>query len=210
MPIGVDHRAVEKGGGLPLPDLQANFVDRFHQPQHLLIILEAPAEVAGRGWIGNPLRAQGVQIDLVVAKRLQVLQALAVAQNVVGDVQHVIRFVIRQMDLQQMHVGIDGVDQPHLAGQQMHRADPAMTKAPAAIGHFIANRAGRKHRAPAAAPLASRIESLLDSALASQEFLGCSIFHSKRLRACDGQRVVITLYTHQTRSVSSLFFLSPP
>ena len=153
--VGVDHRAIEELLLLLLPDSQANFVDRLHQRHHLLIGLESPAEVAGRCRIGNPLRAQCIQINLVVAKRLQILKAPAVARDVVGDVQHMIRFVIRQMHLEQMHVFVNGIDQPDLARQQMHRANPAMTKPPRAVGHVVADVAGREHRTLAGTPHAS-------------------------------------------------------
>ena len=78
---------------------------------------EAAAEVARRGRVGNPLGAQGVEEDLVVAAQLDVLQPDAVAQRVVGQVQHVVRLVVGQMDLQQVQAAVDGLDQPGLAGQ---------------------------------------------------------------------------------------------
>ena len=86
---------------------------------------EAAAEVAGRGRVGNPLRAQGVEKDLVVAAQFDVFQPRAVAQRVVGQVQHVIRLVIGQMDFQQVHAAVDGLDQAALAGQLVHHADAA-------------------------------------------------------------------------------------
>jgi hypothetical protein len=43
---------------------------------------EAATEVAGRGGIGNPPGAQRVEIDLVVAAKFEIFQAIAVAQGI--------------------------------------------------------------------------------------------------------------------------------
>ena len=61
---------------------------------------EAAAEVAGRGGIGNAARAEGIEVILVVATQFDVLQAGAVAQGVVGDVENVIGIVVGHVDLQ--------------------------------------------------------------------------------------------------------------
>ena len=79
---------------------------------------EAAAEVAGGGGIGDAACAQGVEEDLVVAAQFEVLQAGAVAQGVVGEVEDVVGLVIGQMDLEQVQAVVDGVDQAELAGQE--------------------------------------------------------------------------------------------
>ena len=63
---------------------------------------EAAAEVAGGGRIGDAAGAQGVEEDLVVAAQFEVLQAGAVAQGVVGEVEDVIGLVVGQVDLEQV------------------------------------------------------------------------------------------------------------
>ena len=75
-------------------------------------------------------RAQGVEEDFVVAAQFDVFQPRAVAQGVVGQVQHVIRLVIGQMDFQQVHAAVDGLDQPDLLRQPMHHADATHADAP--------------------------------------------------------------------------------
>ena len=72
---------------------------------------EAAAEVAGRGGIGNAASAEGVEEVLVVAAQFDVLQTGAAAQGVVGDVEHVVGFVIGQVELEQMQALVDGLDQ---------------------------------------------------------------------------------------------------
>ena len=47
--------------------------------------VEAAAEVAGGGRVGDAAGAEGVEEDLVVAAQFEVLQAGAVAQGVVGE-----------------------------------------------------------------------------------------------------------------------------
>ena len=81
---------------------------------------EAAAEVSRRRRVGDALRAQRVEIALVVAQEFQVLQAIAAADHVIGDVQHVIALVVRQMNLQKVQVLIDRLDQADPAGQQMN------------------------------------------------------------------------------------------
>lgn len=48
----------------------------------------------------------------------------AAGEHVVGQVEHVIRLVIRQMDLQQFQIGIDLRDQAEPGNQTVHREDP--------------------------------------------------------------------------------------
>ena len=79
----------------------------------------------GGGGVGDALGAQGVEIDLVVAPQFEVLDPLAAGQEVVGDVQHVVGFVVGQMPLEQVEVVVDVADQPGPAGQQVDGADAA-------------------------------------------------------------------------------------
>ena len=51
---------------------------------------------------------------------LDMLEAFSAREDVVGDVEHVIRFVIGQMDLQQVQILVDGLDQSDAPGKQMH------------------------------------------------------------------------------------------
>ncbi len=112
----------EELAGLSSPGLLPHFVEDVEQRADM-VLLEAAAEVAGGGRVGNAPRAQGVEIDFVGAPQFQVFQAIAVAQGVVGQVQHVIAFVIRQMNLQQVQPAVDGLGQAEFLHQQPHRAD---------------------------------------------------------------------------------------
>ncbi len=106
-PIGVEDGLFEERGRLTGPDLPPGDVDRLLQfPQ--VLRLEAAAEVTRRGGIRNPEGAQRVQIGFVLPPQFEILQAPRVAQRVIRNVQHVVGFVIGQMNLEQVQPLIDG------------------------------------------------------------------------------------------------------
>jgi hypothetical protein len=55
----------------------------------------------------------------------QVLQAGAVTRGVVGEGQHVVGFVVGEMETEQAQVPVDGLDQADLPGQGMDGPDAA-------------------------------------------------------------------------------------
>ena len=72
---------------------------RLRQGQNV-VRFKAPREVSGRGRIGGPLRPQAVEIVFVLTAHFQVLQSNPTGQDVAGEVQDVITFVIGQMDFE--------------------------------------------------------------------------------------------------------------
>jgi len=56
------------------------------------------------------LRAQAVQKTLVLAAQFHVFQAHAAQENIVGDVQHMIALVIRQMHFEQLKMLVNLLD----------------------------------------------------------------------------------------------------
>ena len=90
--VGVDERLVEEVVGLLLPGPEPGLVEGVHQPLDVGLG-EAAAEVPGGGGVGDALGPEGVEVDLVVAPDLQVLQPAAAGQEVVGDVQDVVALV---------------------------------------------------------------------------------------------------------------------
>lgn len=81
--VHVDRGPVEEGPWLLGPDLQADLVDGIVQPGDGGVV-EAAAEVTGRGRIGNALGTQGIEEGLVVATTFDVFEASALAQGVVS------------------------------------------------------------------------------------------------------------------------------
>jgi hypothetical protein len=85
---------------------------------------KSPA-VVGSGRVGDALRPEGVEVDLVVATDFEVLQSLPPGQEVVGDIQDVVALEVRQVPLEQVEVPVDVLDQSQLPGQEVDRPDAA-------------------------------------------------------------------------------------
>ena len=81
-----------------------------------IVGLEAPAKIPGRGGIGNPPGVHRLQISFVLAPQFQIFQAGAVTQGVKGEVQDVVAFVVRQMDLQELQPPVDRFGQYNTDG----------------------------------------------------------------------------------------------
>src|SRR4029077_7636054 len=68
---------------------------------------EAPTEITSRGWIRNPNGSQHVEISLVLTPQFQILKTASVRDRVVDEIQYVIRFKVRQMNLENRQPLID-------------------------------------------------------------------------------------------------------
>ena len=108
---------VEEVGGLLGPDPQSRLIDGVHQG-HDVGFGEAAAEVPFGGGVGEPLGVQGVEVNLVVASEFEVFDAFAAGEDVEGDVQDMVGFVIGEMPLEDMEVVVDVADQADPARQQ--------------------------------------------------------------------------------------------
>ena len=96
------------------------------------------------------------------------MDAVAVAQGVIGDIQDMIGFVIGEMNLEHMEALVDAIDETDLLGEQMKSADAAVADTVNALGNLVVNVGGRED-GPMAADRSGFIETTLDSALASTE-----------------------------------------
>ena len=85
-------------------------IDGVHQGEDVGLG-EAAAEVAGGGRVGDALGPEGIEVDLVVAAQLEVLEAAAAGEEVEGDVQDVVGFVIGEVALEQVEVAVDVLDE---------------------------------------------------------------------------------------------------
>ena len=102
--IGVQDRLIEELLRLLSPDPQPRFIDgdsssRGHRPRS-----EAAAEVPGGGRVWDSFGSQGIEVDLVVAPQFEVFDPLAAGEDIEGDVQDVVGFVVGEMPLEQMRV----------------------------------------------------------------------------------------------------------
>ena len=206
--VGVDDGLSEELAFLLFPDLEARLVDDLHEQQHLRVVLEAAAEVAGRGRIGNSLGAQGIQRGLVGAEEFEVFDAGSAGQDVVGQAQHVVAFMVGQVLLEQMKVLVDGLRQADVVGQQVGDADAATGDGVVAVGQVVVDVLGREHGPGLVFPVPSG-QTFFDSAFASGQLLVCSVVHSKRLLAYEGVGTSYSFFIHENRGVSSAFIEIP-
>jgi hypothetical protein len=96
----------EKIPWLLFPDPLSRRIDGFHK-RHNRVLIEAPCEISAGGRIRNALGSQTIQESFIVATQLDVFEPQTIQQRVVGQIQHVVAFVIRQMSLEQLHPRID-------------------------------------------------------------------------------------------------------
>src|SRR5207237_4003873 len=111
-----------------------------------------------------------------------VLQAVAVAKRVVGEIEDMIGFGVRQVDFEQMEFAINGIDEADALGEKMKGADAAVTDAVHAVGDFVVDVDGGKDR-PMAAEGFGFVEAALGTALVSVQAMSYLGIHSKSLSA---------------------------
>ena len=182
--VRIEDRLLEKRRRLLTPHPKPHLVDHVHQRLDIRH-REPPAKVARSGRVGNTLRPKGVQKDFIIPPQLDVIQTGAPSQNVVCDVQHVVRLVVRQMHLEQMQLLIDGLDQPRPAGQQVHRANASRPQPVGPATQLVVDVAGGQHGLFGRRPVPVA-EPALDSALAIGYFFSFTLTHSKCLLASKG------------------------
>jgi hypothetical protein len=142
--VAVDDGQVEKVLRLFAPDPDANLVDGLHE-NFDVFHLETPTEVAGRGGVRDSLGSEGVGKDFVVAAQFDMFQALSAAEEIVGDVEHVIGFVVGPVNLQQVQPPVDGVDQPALPREGVYRSDSSAGQPASLVRQVILDVACREH-----------------------------------------------------------------
>ena len=162
--VGVEHGLIEERFGLLFPNTDANLVEDVLQKVDM-VGLEAPAEITGRGRIWDAPGAEGVQEMDVVTAQLDVLQTIAIAQGVVSQIEHMIGFVIRQMNLEKLESFVDGVNEADASGQQVKGAHAAVGDAMHALSDFVMDVAGAEHGMGTIAKFGF-VEPVLDLALA--------------------------------------------
>ena len=94
--VAVDHGFPQEGGWLASPDLPTRLINSIHQGIDLLNA-ETVTEISGGGRVRHAPCAEGIEVGLVLAAELEILDAGAATEMVVRDVQHVVRLVVGQM-----------------------------------------------------------------------------------------------------------------
>ena len=98
---------------------------------------ESSAEVAGGGGVGDAPRSQHVEEGIVVAAEVDVLQAGAVAERVVGDVEDVVGLVVGEMDFQEVKALVNGLGQAELVCEHVESPDAAVGDGSVALGNIV-------------------------------------------------------------------------
>jgi len=175
--ISVDDRFLEELLGLLVPDAEAGLVEGVHQVQDVAPA-ESPTEVSRGGGIGDPHGAQGIEVDLVVASQFEMLELVSPGQDVEGDVQDVIGFMVRQVPFEELKLLVERGDQPGPAGQQEHGTNTAAGQPPDPIGQFVLDVAGGDHGAFPLGP-GTIFDAAENSVLALPQFVQDIGIHSK-------------------------------
>ncbi len=139
---------------------------------------KAAAEITGRRRVGYPTGADCVEVNFVVSQPLYVFKALAVAQNVKGDVKNVVGFKVGVMQLENMKIAIDGLVQFQLLDEHLYSAYSAVDHTPVAIRDFVMDIAGFEHRLDIGGSC-SLVEAFANFVLALSELFCYFLFHSK-------------------------------
>ena len=148
--VHVGHRGRQVPAPAP-PQLRPHRVEGLLQPDDIPLA-EAPREIARRRRARDHLRPQGVHVGRVVAQAAQVLQPRAPARQVVGDVQHMVRLVVRQVPLQQRQPPVDLPGQPELGHQLPDHADAPVAHRVDPRPDLVADPARPEHRARPGGP----------------------------------------------------------
>ena len=134
--VEVDNSLTVKLLVLVRPHFPSRLIDRFHQiPDRIPV--EAPQEVPLRGRRRHLAGPQRVQIHRVPASSLHVLQAATARHDVVNQIEHMIRFPVRQMPLQHLHPLVDGFGQFQLLDQQLDHTQPPAVHGSDSIRNLI-------------------------------------------------------------------------
>jgi len=165
--ISVEDGQAKEAGGLVPPNADADIVIDILQSIDVGFG-EAPTEIAGGGWIRDALGAQSVEIIDIVASQLDVLQTIAVAQGVGGEVEHMVGFGVRETNLENGKVSVDGVYEAYVACQFVEERDTAIAQTVDTSRDLIAEIAAGQDRAGLFGKLGF-VKAALDFALAGNQ-----------------------------------------
>src|SRR5438876_669786 len=173
--VDVDYGLFAKALILKRPDLFASFIERLLETQNRRLV-ETPEEVPRRRRIRNPRGAESIHVALIVPQLLDILQTQSARNHVVCDVQHVVRFVIRHMKLEQLHIAVDRAIQLQSADQLVDRPDTTIADRPCSFGNHISDIGVLKHRLRLVVKVFS-LKSFLEISLVSLQNFVVSFVH---------------------------------
>jgi hypothetical protein len=148
--VHIDDGLLEESGRLAIPDAEARRVEDIMQRLNA-VLGKASTEIACSRGVGDTAGPQSIEEDFVVAEQLQVLQTGAATQRQISQGEHVVRFMIGEVDLQHLQALVERLNQADVLGEGVQGTDAAAGDTPTAFGNFIVDIAGRHHGLRAAA-----------------------------------------------------------
>jgi hypothetical protein len=194
--ISVNDRFLEERPGLLVSDAEAGLVDGVHQVQDVAPA-ESPAKVSRGGGTGDSLGAQGIEVDLVIASQFEMLELVSPGQDVEGDVQDVIGFMVRQVPFEELKLLVDRGDQSGPTGQQEHNTNTAGSEPHDPIGQFVLDVVGRHHGAFPLGP-GTNFDAAENSPLALTQFAQDIGIHSKASGIWNSEDLYVTPLFQET------------
>jgi hypothetical protein len=143
-PVGIDDGSGAKGLRLTIPHLEPDRVDKGLKLFDALPI-EAAQKVSGRRRVRKATRSEHGHERLVLAKRIEILEATPTGQHVVGESEHVVGLVVGLVPLQQVESRVDRLGQAETPDQGMDGTDPSRLRRRHPVAHLVARKTAAQH-----------------------------------------------------------------
>jgi hypothetical protein len=144
--IAFDESFLKKTRRLLPPNFHADGIEDLHQQQDRQEV-ESTTEIPGSRGVGDSFGSERVEIRFVISSEFKVFQASAAGENVVRDIQHVIRLGIRQVDLEYVDVLIDGLVEFEDFRHALNQPNPTSRDSLVSICDLVLDVRGGDHRA---------------------------------------------------------------
>ena len=141
--IAVNDGFLEETVGLLLPDFHTDRVKHFHQLPNGRKVKPSTKVTCSCG-VGNAFRTQRIQIRFVIPAKLEMVEACSARTNVVRHVEDMVGLRVRQIELQQRNVSIDGLVQFERLDHVVNQADASACDCLMPIRDLIVNVRRRK------------------------------------------------------------------
>src|SRR5204862_6801575 len=139
-------------------------------------------EGAGSCRTGDAFSAQDIEVGLVAAQQLQIVDGLASGQEVVGQVEDVVGLEVGDVPLPEMEFGVEGLGQAQPLDQQENRCQASAVQSLALVGAIEVEVVRLEHGTPLLFQLLLA-EAVSDATLVFADPLLYTVLHLKYLHA---------------------------
>src|SRR5262249_18512610 len=129
---------------------------------------EAAQEIAGGGGVGDALGPQDVKVGLVGTQPLEVVDGLAAGEEVGGEIEDVIGFVVGDVPFEQAEPRVEVAGELQALDEELDGAEAGGVEARGLVGDLIVDAGGLEHGPALVVPLLFA-EAVLDAPLAITE-----------------------------------------